>query len=164
MPLDRKVRDHSWKIAHGALYTCDRLVAMGKSIDSLCFCSCNLMSTLLIWAYTIFLRVTPLCPTLTTRHMLFGFDEAEREIVPPVFSYFLNLLKYFVWLERNEYRFNSTTPDLIKIRALVCSRLHRHLLSLSKRCSTPRQKRKFNRAWNVLGGFSPDIRSINLNL
>ena len=173
MPLDRKVRDHSWKIAHGALYTCDRLVAMGKSVDPLCFCSqenetqshlffsCNFMSALLIWAYTIFLKITPLCPTLTTRHMLFGFDEAEREIVPPVFSYFLNLLKYFVWLQRNEYRFNNTAPDIAKIRAQVSARLYRHLLSLSKKCRTPRQKRKFNRAWNVLGGFSPDIRSVN---
>lgn len=175
MPLDRKVRDHAWKIAHGALYTSDRLIRMGRAVDPHCFCgnhdetpehlffACYFMSSLLIWAQSIFLKVTPLSPSLSKRHLLFGFDHGEMGIVPPVFSYFLNLLKYFVWLHRNEFRYNNKRPNLVVIRTQVSARLNRHLLSLSKRCRSPRQKRKFNRSWNVLGGFSPDIKTVVFN-
>ena len=170
MPLDRQVRDLAWKISHGVLYTCDRLVKFGMNIaDTSCFCThpletpehlffeCNLMQELLLWAQSIFLRVTPLSPSLQPRHMLFGYDSHERQVVPPVFSYLLNLLKYFVWLARNEYRFEDTLPVASVVKIKVAKRLNIHLRCYSKRFTNRRSRRFFNRSWNVLGKFSPDI-------
>ena len=37
-PLDRTVIDLNWKIAHGVLYTADRLISFGYNIPALCFC------------------------------------------------------------------------------------------------------------------------------
>lgn len=171
-PVDRKTKDLSWKIAHGVPLTADRLISFGMRVDPLCFCQadeslvhlffhCPFMSTLLIWAHTLFLRVTPLCPTLHPRHLLFGFNPQELEIVPPVFVYFLNLVKYFVWLSRNDFRFNRTQPDLAAVRAKICSRFNVHLKIFSSRFKSPRSRRYFHRAWNVLGKFSPDLHSIS---
>jgi len=35
--LDRPVIDRSWKVAHGVLYTTDRLIGFGYDIDATCF-------------------------------------------------------------------------------------------------------------------------------
>jgi hypothetical protein len=173
VPLDRKIRDFSWKIAHGVVYTADRLNHFGMAVDPECFCSnehetpqhlffnCPLMTSLLLWAQTLFLLVTPLSPSLLQRHLLFGYNKQELEIVPPVFWYFLNLIKYFVWLARNEYRFDNTIPDVHAIHRSVVTRLNRHLRSYSKRFVLPRSRRFFNRSWNVLGKFSPDIITVS---
>lgn len=37
-PLDRKTRDHAWKLAHGVLYNVDRLNNAGRQLDTSCFC------------------------------------------------------------------------------------------------------------------------------
>jgi hypothetical protein len=37
VPFDRKVRDFSWKVSHGVVYTADRLVGFGMQVDSNCF-------------------------------------------------------------------------------------------------------------------------------
>ena len=34
--LDRPLRDLSWKVAHGVLYTADRLIGFGYDIDATC--------------------------------------------------------------------------------------------------------------------------------
>ena len=38
LPLDRKVIDLNWKIAHGVLYTAERLVSFGYDYNPSCFC------------------------------------------------------------------------------------------------------------------------------
>ena len=171
-PLDRKVRDHAWRVAHNSLYTMDRLSSSGRLPNNLCHCTtatetpvhlffhCSLAQTLLLWAQTLFLRVTPRSPSLEPRHLLFGYNPAELEFVPPVFFYLLSLIKYFIWLARNDFRFNYNPPNVDSIRSSVISRLNRHLLSFSKRSKTPVKRRLFHRTWNVLGKFAPDIRTI----
>ena len=171
-PLDRKVRDHAWKIAQGILYTTDRLHSFGYNYNLNCFCNraqetpvhlffqCSFITSLLLWAQSLFLRVTPLSPSLEARHLLFGYNPNELDIVPPVFFYLLSLIKYFVWIARNEFRFDDVQPQLNTVRHLVIGRLNAHLLSYSKRFTSPRRRRFFNRSWNVLGKFSPDIRYI----
>ena len=59
--LDRPVIDLNWKVAHGVLYTADRLVGFGYSVDPSCFCrlasecpshlffSCPLAHSVLSW-------------------------------------------------------------------------------------------------------------------
>lgn len=39
MPLDRHVIDTNWKIAHGVIYTADRLVSFGMAVDPTCHCT-----------------------------------------------------------------------------------------------------------------------------
>ena len=42
MPLDHQVRDLSWKVAHGVLYTADRLISFGYQYSPLCICGYHL--------------------------------------------------------------------------------------------------------------------------
>jgi len=42
MPLDHQVRDLSWKVAHGVLYTADRLISFGYQLSLVCFCGYHL--------------------------------------------------------------------------------------------------------------------------
>ena len=76
--LDRPVIDLSWKVAHGVLYTADRLIGFGYDVDATCFCntsletpsqlffSCPLAQSALSWlqslmfSYSSFLPVSSL--------------------------------------------------------------------------------------------------------
>jgi len=102
-------------------------------------------------AQTLLFRFTPLSPSIRLGHMLFGYDENEREIVPPVFFYLLCLIKDFVWLARNEARFDDVAPDVSRVKARVIARLNSHLACFSKRFASNRRRRFFDRSWNVLG-------------
>ena len=92
MPLDRQVIDLNWKLAHGVLYTAERLVSFGYQLRLSCFCghhtesldhlffSCPLAQSGLAWVQTfpclpnwsifvftsrpcwLFYRRTPDCP------------------------------------------------------------------------------------------------------
>ena len=172
MPLDRKARDAAWKISHGVMLTADRLTRFGMSVDPACFCGqapesaqhlffdCFFISSLLLWAQTLFLRAAPRCPSINVRHIFFGFNRDEAELVPPVFAYLLHLIKYFVWLARNDFRFNGNRPHIPSVRARVTSRLNTHLIAFSRRFKTPSSRRLFHNSWNVLGKFSPDIHTV----
>jgi hypothetical protein len=172
MPLDRKTRDLSWKLAHGKLLTADRLLGWGLRVSTDCFCStapesiphlffaCPFIQGLLVWALSLFLRVALTAPSFEVRHLLFGYNAWERRCVPPVCSYLLNLIKFFVWRERNDYRFNQVIPDQRLIQAKVCARLNLHLKVFAKRHISPLQRRCFKHSWNVLGKFAPNIRVI----
>lgn len=173
MPIDRKVIDTNWKIAHGVLYTAHRLRGFNMNVDPKCFCGqddecashlfyyCPLMTRLLLWTQSIFTKVTSQSPALQLRHMFFGYNNIERDIVPPVLVYFLFLIKYFVWLARNDFRFNGKQPECDSIKKSVAIRINAHLLIFSKRFKSPSQRRSFDRSWNVLGKFAPNIRTIN---
>jgi hypothetical protein len=118
------------------------------------------MQSLLVWTLSLFLRVAPTAPSFEVRHLLFGYNAWERRSAPPVWSYFLNLVKFFVWRERNDFRFNHVPPFLRRIQAKVCARLNLHLKVFSKRHASPLQRRRFKHSWNVLGKFAPNIRVI----
>ena len=116
-PLDRPVADLNWKIAHGVLYTVDRLISFGYGFDPTCFCSapveiaahlfydCPLAQSVLSWLQSLMFRCSPLLPSLSLRHVLFGFSPDELVSVPRIFVYLLNVCKFFVWLARNDFRF-----------------------------------------------------------
>ena len=171
MPLDRHVIDVNWKIAHGVIYTADRLVSFGMAVDPMCHCNnhhetlqhlffdCLFSQAILQEIEAIFRRVTPLCPSLESRHLLFGFNggEREREIVPPVFSYTLNLVKFFIWLSRNNFRFRNERPSIPNVLSSVRRRLFFYLPLFAKRFQSPRRKRYFRRSWNVIGKFWPNV-------
>ena len=169
MPLDRHVIDVNWKIAHGVIYTADRLVSFGMTVDPMCHCNnhhetlqhlffdCPFTQAILQEIQAIFRRVTPLCPPLEPRHLLFGFNGGEREIVPPVFSYTLNLVKFFIWLSRNNFRFRNERPSIPNVLSSVRRRLFFYLPLFAKRFQSPRRKRYFRRSWNVIGKFWPNV-------
>ena len=122
MPLDKSVIDLNWKVAHGVLYTAERLVSFGLQLQLSCFCgahsenlvhlfySCPLAQSGISWVQSLLFLFSPVCPSLTVRHLLFGFSNSELRATPKVFSYLLNVCKYFVWLQRNDHRFRSGQP------------------------------------------------------
>ena len=70
--MDRQVIDLSWKVAHGVLYTADRLSSFGYAIPTACFCghalesldhllfSCPLAVSVLSWLSSLLFLSSPL--------------------------------------------------------------------------------------------------------
>ena len=80
---------------------------------------------------SLMFRSSPRCPTLSCRHVFFGFDEDELCIVPNVFVYMLNVCKYFIWHARNDFRFRGIQPGAIVVIEQVKSRVRFHLAASS---------------------------------
>ena len=123
MPLDRQVRGLSWRVAHGVLYTAERLISFGYAVPPTCFCgyqlecsehlffSCPLARSGLDWIQSMMFLATPLAPSISVRHVLFGFSSDDLLCVPRVFAYLLNVCKFLVWGQRNDFRFRSQPPE-----------------------------------------------------
>lgn len=102
-PLDRPVFDVAWKIAHGVLYTADRLVSFGYNVPPLCLCglasetlphlffACPLAQSVLSWLQSLMVTASPPCLSLLCRHVLFCFNPDELHCVPRIFVYILNV-------------------------------------------------------------------------
>ena len=83
--LDRLVIKLSWKVAHGVLYTADRLIGFSYAIDANFFCSttldtpfhlfssCPLTQSALSWLQSLMFSYSSSCLSLVCRHVLFGF-------------------------------------------------------------------------------------------
>lgn len=119
LPLDRRVSDLNWQIAHGVLYTAACLSSFCYSIPTFCFCgyhlqclehlffACPLAQSGYAWIGTQLSLASPLAPSIDVRHTLFGFSSDELWCFPPVFAYLLNVCKYLVWAQRNDFCFRS---------------------------------------------------------
>ena len=95
--VDRPVIDLAWKIAHGVLYTADRLASFGYSLQLSCFCNsapesidhlffeCPFAQSVLSWLQSLKFRWSLLAPSLAVRHIGFGFSPDELSCVPNVF-------------------------------------------------------------------------------
>ena len=165
MPLDRQVRDLSWKVAHGVLYTADRLISFGYQYSPSCFCgyhlecpehlffSCPLARSGLDWIQSQLFLASPLAPSLTVRHVLFGFSSDDLLCVPKVFAYLLNVCKFLVWCQRNDFRFRSRPPSAVSLIARLKQRLRFYLPLLFKRFKSARRCRFFLRQWGANGVF-----------
>ena len=94
---------------------------------------------------------SPPPPPITVRHMLFGFSSDELRCVPRVFPYLLNLSKFLVWCQRNDYRFRSVPPSALKLLACLRSRTGFHLPLFFKRFLSQRRRRFFHRQWGANG-------------
>ena len=169
--VDRPVIDLAWKIAHGVLYTADRLASFGYSLQLSCFCNsapesidhlffkCPLAQSVLSWLQSLMFRWSLLGPSLAVRHICFGFSPDELSCVPNVFVYILNVCKFFLWLARNEYRFRNVRPSAVDVPANVRARICFHLPIFFKRFRYPHHRRLFVRQWgacNVLASFVND--------
>ena len=177
MPLDRQVSDLNWKVAHGVLYTADRLASFGYSYPQACFCgyhsecpehlffSCPLVQSGFAWIQSLLFRASPLAPVFNVRHALFGFSSDELRCVPRVFSYLLNVCKFLVWVQRNDFRFRSQPPSAVRLIAGLKARVRFYLPLFFKRFISPRRRRFFLRHWGgngVIGRFSGSSFVISL--
>ena len=163
LPIDRPVLDLSWKVAHGVLYTADRLIGFGYSVDPLCLCglapecpshlffSCPLAQSVLSWLQSLLFTFSPSCPSLTCRHVLFGFAPDEFRSVPRVFVYLLNVCKFFTWLGRNDFRFRDVRPGAPGVIAKVRARVRFHLPIFFRCFRSRRRRRFFHRQWGASG-------------
>ncbi|XP_067045854.1 uncharacterized protein [Acropora muricata] len=161
--LDRPVIDLCWKIAHGVLFTADRLIGFGYSIDPSCFCglaseclphlffSCPLAQSALSWLQSLMFRFSSLSPSLVCRHVLFGFSPDEVRSIPRIFVYMLNVCKFSIWKVRNDFRFRDVPPGACVVIEMVKSRVRFFLPLLFKRFKSPRRRRLFHRQWGASG-------------
>ena len=165
MPLDRQVSDMNWKLAHGVLYTAERLFSFGYSCPLACFCgyhtecsehlffSCPLVQSGFAWIQSLLSQASPLAPSISVRHALFGFSSDELRCVPKVFAYLLNVCKFFVWVQRNDFRFRSEPPSAVRLIACLKARLRFYLPLFFKRFNSSRRRRFFLRQWCGNGVF-----------
>ena len=169
--VDRPDIDLAWKIAHGVLYTADRLASFGYSLQLSCFCNsapesidhlffeCPLPHSVLSWLQSLMFCWSLLAPSLAVRHIPFGFSPEELSCVPKVFVYILSVCKFFLWLARNDYRFRDVRPSAVDVLANVRARIRFHLPIFFKRFRSPRRRRLFVRQWgacNVVASFIND--------
>ena len=160
---DRQVIDLSWKIAHGVLYTAQRLFHFGYDVSLFCFCGpaveslehlffhCPLACSVLSWLQSLMFRFSSSVLTLECPHALFGFNSAELRSIPHVFVYILNVCKYFIWRARNDFRFRDVRPGAIAVIENVKSRVSFHLPLFFKRFISSRRRRFFHRQWGANG-------------
>ena len=127
--------DLCWKIAHGVLFTADRLIGFGYSIDPSCFCglaseclphlffSCPLAQSALSWLQSLMFRFSSLSPSFVCRHVLFGFSPDEVPSFPRIFVYMLNVCKFSIWKVRNDFHFRDVPPGAFVVIEMVKSRV-----------------------------------------
>ena len=152
----------AWQVAHGVLYTADRLISLGYHYDPNCFCGspetsshlffeCALAQGVLGWIQSLMFRASSLCPILLSRHVLSGFSASELAVVPRVFVYLLNLAKYFLWRVRNDYLFRAVQPGALPMIEVIKVRAKCQLWVFFKRLRSSRCQRYFHRQWGANG-------------
>ena len=168
-PLHRIVIDLNWKICHGVPYTAERLSSFHYAVPMSCFCgypteslehlffSCSLAQSGIAWIQTLLSTASPLAPSLCVDHLLFGFNSDEFHCVPKILSNILYVCKFFIWFQRNDFRFRSVPPSAVRLLAALRARVKFYLAVFSKRFVSPRRKRHFTRQWgafDLIGSFS----------
>ena len=103
------------------------------------------------WIQSLLFLSSPLAPALTVRYVLFGFSRDELLGVPRVFCYILSLLKFFVWCQRNDYRFLSKPPSALSLLASIKDRLSFYLPLLFERFRSRRRRLFFHRQLGANG-------------
>lgn len=86
-------------------------------------------------------------------YWLFRFSRDEMRCVPRVFAYLLNVCKYLVWVQRNDFRFLSVPPSPARLVAAIKARLRFYLPLFFKRFLSHRRRLFFVRQWAGNGIF-----------
>ena len=158
-----QVIDLNWKIAHGVLYTAERLISFGYAYNPSCFCgfqtetlehlffSSPLAQSGIAWIQSVRFQASPLAPTIEARHLLFGFSTDEFRCVPRVFAYLLNVCKYSIWVQRNDFRFRAKPPRCSWPPGLYQVQGAFYLPLFYKRFISASRRRFFGRQWGTNG-------------
>ena len=108
MPLDRQVIDLKWKIATG-FYILLRILPPS---DTLFKWHVSVVPNLKTWSTCSFPARSPKAVLPGSNHFYFFIHPVvllwlpvELRSAPKIFTYLLNVCKYFVWLQRNDHRF-----------------------------------------------------------
>ena len=161
--LDRQVIDLNWKIAHGVLYTAQRLVSFGLPVPLSCFCgapveslehlffSCPLAQSVLSWLQSLMFCFSPMCPVILCRHVLFGFNSDELRATPRIFAYLLNVCRFVIWQSRNDFRFRNVHPGAASVIIRVKARVKFNLPLFFKSFKSARRQRYFHRQRGARG-------------
>lgn len=164
--IDRPVIDLCWKVAHGVVYTAERLISFGLNVPAPCFCGhqleslehlffdCPLAMSAWSWVQSLMYPVSPVCPQLLSRHVLFGFSSDELRAVPRFFVYLINVCKFFLWLSRNDFRFRNIRPSAIGVIKSAKSRVRFYLPIFGARFMSSPHRRFFVRQWGARGRFA----------
>ena len=142
-----------WDLDRTSFQTASVVIPWKRSI--ICF-FCPLVQSGISWVQSLLFRAAPLAPTVTIRHLLFGFSNDELLVVPLVFVSLLNVLKFQIWVMRNNHRYRQTPPGAVGLIAATKSRLRFYLPLLAKRFLSSRRPRYFKRQWGpsgVIGRF-----------
>jgi len=73
--------------------------------------------------------------------------------VPRVFAYLLNVCKYLVWVQRNDFHFRSVPPSAAHLVAAIKAPLRFYLPLLFNRFLSSHRCRSFVRQWAGNGIF-----------
>ena len=145
------------------MFTAARLCHFGYDVSLACFCGekvetlehlfsyCPLAQSGISWFQSLLFRCSPLSTVLVCRHLLFGFSPDELRVVPRGLVYALNVLKYFIWLARNDHRFRDIRPSAVEVLENVKVRLRFNLPVLYRRFKSSRLRRYFHRKWGARG-------------
>lgn len=161
--IDPQVIDLNWKIAHGVLYTAQRLASFGLSVPLPCFCgspveslehlffSRPLAQSVLSWLQSLMFNFSHMCPVILCRHALFGFSSDELRITPRIFVYLLNVCKFAIWHSRNDFRFRDVRPAAASVIVMVKTQVKFNLPLFFRRFKSSRRQRYFHRQWGARG-------------
>lgn len=67
------------------------------------------------------------------------------------FLHVLNVCKYFIWVQRNNFRFRAKPPSALGLLACIKSRVRFYLPLFYKRFVSSRPRRFFSRQWGANG-------------
>ena len=123
------------------------------SAPSTFFFSCPLARSALDWIQSKLFLASPVAPSITVRHVLFGFSVDDLLCVPKVFAYLLNVRKCLVWSQRNDFCFRSRPPSVASVIARLKQRLSFYLPLFFKRFMSARCHRYFLCQWGANGVF-----------
>lgn len=110
----------------------------------------NIFFSLALWLRVVSIgsllsRISPLAPSLCVRHLLFGFTADELRCVPKVFTDLLNVLKFCIWSQRNDFVFRCVAPSAYGLLACLRARVKFYLPLFSKRFVSASRRRYFRR-------------------
>ena len=118
----------AWKVSHGALLTMDRLLSFCYSLPAACFCGFHLESPEHLFffftalslkakliGFSPFFSGLPGFPQLLCYVMVF----LVLLVVPRVFVVLLHSLKFFVWSQRNDFRFWPSRVGAVALLAAL---------------------------------------------
>ena len=158
----------NWKIAHGVIYTASRLITgFGMAnIDLQCHCradaetlehlffECRYARILVGWVYFNLMMYDGSATPFTVEELLFGFSRARRQRIPHIIIWMLQVVKHYLWVARNDFRFRDkrrTEADCLKA---IIARLKFLLKVVAGRCRSPSQNRSFEKQWLASGSLA----------
>jgi hypothetical protein len=108
------------------------------------------------WVYFNLMMYDGSATPFTVEELLFGFTHARRQRIPHIIIWMLQVVKHYLWVARNDFRFRDkrrTEADCLKA---IIARLKFLLKVVASRCRSPSQIRSFEKQWlanKTLGHF-----------